>query len=77
MLRVAASRRILSQGSRIANRAFASAGAPSVMDSIVHLNFVDPSGARREVPGYIGKMTVWRERNNNSLKCERVHEQRD
>jgi len=25
------------------------------MDSIVKLNFVDPSGARRTVPGYIGK----------------------
>mmetsp|Transcript_20228 Transcript_20228/g.29614 ORF Transcript_20228/g.29614 Transcript_20228/m.29614 type:complete len:169 (+) Transcript_20228:95-601(+) len=60
MFRVTASKRILSQGSGIVSRAFASAvadatGAPSVMDSIVHLNFVDPSGARREVPGFVGK----------------------
>lgn len=31
---------------------------PSVMDHIVTLNFVDPSGARRQVPGYIGKRNV-------------------
>mmetsp|Transcript_24862 Transcript_24862/g.36778 ORF Transcript_24862/g.36778 Transcript_24862/m.36778 type:complete len:166 (-) Transcript_24862:1393-1890(-) len=29
-------------------------GAPSVKDSIVHLTFVDPSGARRQVPAFIG-----------------------
>ena len=28
---------------------------PSVFDKIVKLTFVDPSGARRIVPGYIGK----------------------
>jgi len=32
-----------------------SSSIPSVFDSIVTLNFVDPSGARRQVPGYIGK----------------------
>jgi len=30
-------------------------GPPSVMDAIVNLNFVDPEGARRQVPGFIGK----------------------
>eukprot|EP00555_Chaetoceros_dichaeta_P002020 CAMPEP_0198249752 /NCGR_PEP_ID=MMETSP1447-20131203/1164_1 /TAXON_ID=420782 /ORGANISM="Chaetoceros dichaeta, Strain CCMP1751" /LENGTH=186 /DNA_ID=CAMNT_0043934447 /DNA_START=93 /DNA_END=653 /DNA_ORIENTATION=+ len=30
-------------------------GPPSVMESIVKLNFIDPSGARRQVPGFIGK----------------------
>jgi len=30
-------------------------GPPSVMDKVIRLNFVDPSGARRQVPGYIGK----------------------
>ena len=55
------SKRILARG--IANRAFssvakASTGAPSVMDSIVKLNFVDPSGARRSVPGYIGEAKI-------------------
>ena len=33
----------------------ASTTIPSVMDNVVTLNFVDPSGARRQVPGYIGK----------------------
>ena len=59
MLRTA-SNRIISQNA-IAKRAFSSAvsqssaGAPSVMDSIVKLNFVDPGGARRSVPAYVGK----------------------
>ena len=65
MLRVV-SNRILSQ-SRVASRAFSSAvaeastgaGAPSVMDSIVQLNFVDPSGARRSVPSYIGELSFY------------------
>jgi len=30
-------------------------GPPSVMDVIVNLNFVDPEGARRQVPGFVGK----------------------
>jgi len=30
-------------------------GPPSVMEIIIHLNVVDPSGARRQVPAYIGK----------------------
>lgn len=29
---------------------------PSAYDSIIHLTFVDPSGARRKVPGYIGEV---------------------
>lgn len=33
----------------------ANSGPPSVMDNIVMLNFVDPSGARRQVSAYIGK----------------------
>lgn len=32
---------------------------PSVFDKIVTLNFVDPSGARRQVPGYIGKIYIY------------------
>jgi len=28
--------------------------APSVRDVMIQLNFVDPSGARRKVPGLIG-----------------------
>jgi hypothetical protein len=28
--------------------------APSVMDACIALNFVDPSGARRKVPGLVG-----------------------
>lgn len=60
MLRTASNRIITQTGA--AKRAFASAvaqstagGAPSVLDNIVKLNFVDPSGARRSVPGYIGE----------------------
>mmetsp|Transcript_31641 Transcript_31641/g.36917 ORF Transcript_31641/g.36917 Transcript_31641/m.36917 type:complete len:171 (-) Transcript_31641:140-652(-) len=54
------SKRLLSQRStlgRCLSTAVASAdtSAPSVFDNIVTLNFVDPSGARRQVPGYIGK----------------------
>jgi hypothetical protein len=55
------SKRILCQNG-IISRAFSSAvaeasvaGPPSVMDSIVRLNVVDPSGARRTIPAYIGK----------------------
>ncbi|GFH49497.1 hypothetical protein CTEN210_05973 [Chaetoceros tenuissimus] len=61
MLRLA-SKRIFSQN-KIATRALSSAvaessataGPPSVFDSIVKLNFVDPSGARRTIPAYVGK----------------------
>lgn len=55
------SKRILCQNGNI-SRAFSSAvteasaaGPPSVMDSIVKLNVVDPSGARRTIPAFIGK----------------------
>ena len=35
-----------------------STGPPLVMDAIVHLKFVDPEGARRQVPGFIGMYGV-------------------
>mmetsp|Transcript_13173 Transcript_13173/g.18956 ORF Transcript_13173/g.18956 Transcript_13173/m.18956 type:complete len:167 (-) Transcript_13173:112-612(-) len=38
--------------------AASSAGAPSVKDVTVQLTFVDPSGARRKVPGLVGQ-TLW------------------
>mmetsp|Transcript_5375 Transcript_5375/g.7988 ORF Transcript_5375/g.7988 Transcript_5375/m.7988 type:complete len:168 (+) Transcript_5375:109-612(+) len=59
MLRIVSKRAVTQI--RISSRALSSAvaqapaGPPSVLDSIVNLNFVDPSGARRQVPGYIGK----------------------
>ena len=31
------------------------APAPTVFDKTIQLTFVDPSGARRKVPGYVGK----------------------
>ena len=31
---------------------------PSAFDVVVQLTFVDPNGARRQVPGYVGKHTV-------------------
>ena len=36
-------------------KATESSGPPSVMDSVVQLTVVDPSGARRQIPGYIGE----------------------
>lgn len=58
------SKRILCQNGNI-SRAFSSAvteasaaGPPSVMDSIVKLNVVDPSGARRTIPAFIGECHV-------------------
>lgn len=70
MLRLA-SKRIFSQN-KIATRALSSAvaessataGPPSVFDSIVKLNFVDPSGARRTIPAYVGKYILY-----NMKKC--------
>ncbi len=59
MLRIVSKRLVRNGG--IVNRALSSAvaeataGPPSVMENIVHLNFVDPSGARRKVPSYVGK----------------------
>lgn len=35
--------------------AASSSAVPSVKDVTVHLTFVDPSGARRKVPGLVGK----------------------
>ena len=54
LLRVSSSltRRALSSAVTTASE---SSGPPSVMDSIVQLTIVDPSGARRQVPGYIGE----------------------
>ena len=40
-----------------ASKAFLStnaAAAPSAFDVVVQLTFVDPNGARRQVPGYVG-----------------------
>ena len=31
-------------------------GPPSVLDSIVQITFIDPSGARRQVPAYVGTL---------------------
>ncbi len=62
MLRIVSKRFVRNSG--IASRALSSAvtqatvGPPSVMENIVHLNFVDPSGARRKVPSYVGKLVV-------------------
>lgn len=33
----------------------AASAAPSVKDAIVDLTFIDPSGARRKVPGLVGE----------------------
>lgn len=52
------SRRILTKGrsTRVFSAVTQSGAAPpSVFDSIVTLNFVDPSGARRQVPAYVGE----------------------
>lgn len=49
------SRRVFSQGRRARLFSTITGGAPSVFDSIVTLNFVDPSGARRKVPAYVGE----------------------
>jgi hypothetical protein len=66
MLRIvsASSKNLLSRGINIP-RSFSTAvsttdasAAPSVFDSIVTLNFVDPSGARRKVPAYVGEFNV-------------------
>ena len=35
-----------------------SSNTPSVFDNIVQLNFIDPSGARRQVPGYVGEYNM-------------------
>eukprot|EP01083_Nonionella_stella_P274553 932022_1 len=59
MLRIVSKRAVsqIRNSSRALSSAVAQApaGPPSVLDNIVNLNFVDPSGARRQVPGYIGK----------------------
>ena len=34
--------------------AASNSSAPTVMDMCITLNFVDPSGARRKVPGLVG-----------------------
>ena len=34
----------------------AGSAAPSIKDVIVNLTFVDPSGARRKVPGLVGAL---------------------
>ena len=31
---------------------------PSAFDVVVQLTFVDPNGARRQVPGYVGKFLL-------------------
>lgn len=53
------SRRILTKGrSTRVFSAVTQSAPPSVFDSIVTLNFVDPSGARRQVPGYVGEFSL-------------------
>jgi hypothetical protein len=34
------------------------AAAPTVFDKTIQLIFVDPSGARRKVPGYVGEFIL-------------------
>ena len=36
----------------------AEAPKPSAFDVVVQLTFVDPNGARRQVPGYVGKSSL-------------------
>ena len=40
------------------NAVSATASSLSVADVTVKLTFVDPSGARRQVPGYVGKRSA-------------------
>ncbi|CAB9528091.1 expressed unknown protein [Seminavis robusta] len=43
------------QAPTFAVRALSAEAAPSAFDVIVQLTFVDPNGARRQVPAYVGK----------------------
>ena len=59
-LRLASKRLLAPQAHRLAVRAFGAAApatsdAPSVFDNLINLTIVDPSGARRKIPGLVGK----------------------
>ena len=46
-------RRVLFSTAAVAQPA--ASAAPSVKDAIIDLTFIDPSGARRKVPGLVGE----------------------
>lgn len=55
--RRAAAARIVASRSMSGTSALVEGGkeSPTVFDKIIQLTFVDPSGARRKVPGYVGE----------------------
>jgi hypothetical protein len=59
-LRLATKRLLAPQAHRLLvtramSAAPATSDAPSVFDNLINLTIVDPSGARRKIPGLVGK----------------------
>jgi hypothetical protein len=55
-LRLASKRLLSPQIQQVASRAlFSTAAAPTVFDKVISLTIVDPSGARRKIPGLVGE----------------------
>ena len=62
-LRLASKRLLSKQLQNAAARSFLSTApatttAPSVFDKIINITIVDPSGARRKIPGLIGEIDI-------------------